>query len=86
VGVICDGAGMITKSLREMWRATPFVPFDIHMADGRKFHVPHPDFLLISPRGETIILVDDDEYPHSLSPLLIVSASPSRRRSSKKAR
>lgn len=77
---------MITKSLREMWRAAPFVPFDIHMADGRKFPVPHPDFLLISPRGETVILVDDDEVPHSLSPLLIISAAPTKRRAPKKSR
>jgi hypothetical protein len=78
---------MIAKSLREFWRAAPFVPFEIHMADGRKFPVPHPDFLFISPKGDTIVLIDDDDAPHHLSPLLIVSAVPIKeRRAPKKSR
>jgi hypothetical protein len=31
------------------------------MADGRAFHVPHPDFLFMSPTGRTVILCQEDE-------------------------
>jgi hypothetical protein len=68
---------MITGALREIWRAGPFRSFDIHLANGSVFHVPHSDFLFISPDGGTIVLVDEDAKAHILSPSLIFSATPS---------
>jgi hypothetical protein len=32
--------------------AQPFVPFDIHVADGDVLHVKHRDFMWMSPVGE----------------------------------
>jgi hypothetical protein len=33
------------------------------MADGRSFHVPHPDYLFVSPKGRTMIIYhEDDEF------------------------
>jgi len=49
--------------LRSAHRATPFQPFTVHMADGRSFRVPHPDFLTMSPTGRTVIIDrEDDEF------------------------
>jgi len=49
--------------LRSAHRATPFQPFTVHMADGRSFRVPHPDFLAMSPTGRTVIIWrEDDEF------------------------
>jgi len=32
------------NQIREVVRAQPFRPFIIHLADGRTFDVPHPEF------------------------------------------
>lgn len=35
---------MTAEALREHLHAAPFVPFTVHLADGRGFFVDHPDF------------------------------------------
>jgi hypothetical protein len=52
---------MTIQQLRGTHRATPFRPFTIHMADGRSFSVPHPDFLSMSPSGRTVIVYQKDD-------------------------
>ena len=39
------------EALREFWHRSPFVPFDIVVPGRAKIHVPHPDFLSVSPKG-----------------------------------
>ena len=36
---------MTAPEIRQFAQATPFVPFRLHLADGRKLDVPHPDFI-----------------------------------------
>jgi len=36
---------MTATEVRQLAEATPFVPFRLHLADGRRLDVPHPDFL-----------------------------------------
>jgi hypothetical protein len=67
--------GMVIQSLREFNRAVPFVPYEIQMAGGAHYQVPHPDFILISPRGSFVIVTDQEERPHHLNSLLIERAS-----------
>ncbi len=62
--------------MRQMWKAVPFRPFVIQMNDGRKFNVPHPDFLSISPKGTEVLVYDRNEASHFISPLLIASVTP----------
>jgi hypothetical protein len=52
-------------------RQTPFRPFTIHMADGRAFHVSHPDFVARSPSGRTVIVFSAD-HNYSVLDLLLV--------------
>lgn len=52
---------MTIQQLRAAHRAAPFRPFSIHMADGRVFPVPHPDFLSMSPSGRTVIVYQEGE-------------------------
>ncbi|HXA09496.1 MAG TPA: hypothetical protein VNW28_05905 [Chthoniobacterales bacterium] len=66
---------MAIQSIREFNRAVPFVPYEIRMASGQRYEVPHPDFIFISPRGSFVMIVDAKERPHHLSSLLIESAS-----------
>jgi hypothetical protein len=74
---------MTIQQLRAAYRATPFRPFTIRMADGRAFLIPHPDFMSMSPSGRTVIVYQDDESFSILDLLLMTEidmspASPSR--------
>ena len=63
---------MTIQQLRAAHKATPFQPFTVHMADGRSFRVPHPDFLSMSPTGRTVIIYqEDDEF--SILDLLLMT-------------
>jgi len=67
---------MVTKSIREFNQAIPFKPYEIRMASGVRYIVPHPDFAMISPKGSLVIVFGKDEHPHHLSSLSFESASP----------
>jgi hypothetical protein len=38
---------------------TEFKPFTLHLTDGRKIPVPHPDFIAVG-RGVVVVLDDND--------------------------
>lgn len=52
---------MRIDKLRDLLRATPFVPFRIQTSCGARFEVRHPDFLLISPDRLVVTLVRERE-------------------------
>ena len=62
---------MTIQQLRSAHRAAAFQPFTIHMADGRTFPVPHPDFLSMSPSGRTVIIYQENEEFSILDLLLM---------------
>jgi hypothetical protein len=47
---------MTVEQLRGTHKAQPFVPFTLHLADGRSYRIEHPDFLSSHPQGRTIIV------------------------------
>jgi len=67
---------MIVEALRTLNHAVPFKPYVIRMASGEKYNVQHPDFISVSPRGSMIVLFDEEERLHMLSPLLMEAATP----------
>jgi hypothetical protein len=44
------------EQLRSTQLAQPFEPFTLHLADGRKYRINHPDFISSHPQGRTIIV------------------------------
>ena len=48
-----------------------FQPFTICLSDGRKFTVPHRDFIALTPR--IVVVIDEKEISHTINPLHIVS-------------
>ena len=62
---------MTIEQLRGTDRATPFQPFTIRMADGRQFHIPHPDFLSMSPSGRTAVIFHPDDSASIVDLLLM---------------
>ena len=69
---------MVIESIREFNRAVPFVPYEIHTASGERYEVPHPDFIMVSPKGSFVIVFDPKdpkETPHHINALLIERTS-----------
>lgn len=64
---------MTVEQLREVHRKQPFQPFTLHLADGRKIHVPHPEFLAMFPSGRAVIVTHADES-HDVIDLLLVTS------------
>lgn len=46
-------------------------PFVIRLSDGRKFPIPHQDFIAVG--GNTVVVVDNDGFAARIDPLHIVS-------------
>jgi len=52
---------MTIEQLRNFYQARPFRPFIIHLADGRRLAVQHPEFLATAPSGRTVTVYQPDE-------------------------
>jgi hypothetical protein len=77
----------VTEELRKFMHAAPFAPFRIKTTDGDTFTVDHPDFVMISPRGDTAILYAREEVGHHVLNLRqVVSMEPIRNGSRKAGR
>jgi len=61
----------VVEIIREFNGADPFAPYEIHMAGGTRFRVPHPDFVSISPRDSMVVVFDLKDRLHHLNVMLI---------------
>ncbi|MFI5456133.1 MAG: hypothetical protein ACHRXM_11850 [Isosphaerales bacterium] len=52
---------MTIEQLRNFYQARPFRPFIMHLADGRRLAVHHPEFLATAPSGRTVTVYQPDE-------------------------
>ena len=68
---IARGITMTTEQFKELWRAKPFQPFTIHLADGRNLRVEHQEFLAMSPSGRTAVLYQPDDSFNVIDLLLV---------------
>lgn len=50
----------IVSELRAAHQAVPFRPFQVQMTNGRRFDVPHPDFLQMLPKGTVGVIYSED--------------------------
>lgn len=64
---------MQMKDLQKVYKAQPFEPFVIHIADGRKVRVDHPDFMALSPTGRATVVFDKSGGFEIIDLLLITS-------------
>ncbi|MEA2710140.1 MAG: hypothetical protein QOF78_2741 [Phycisphaerales bacterium] len=77
----------VTVELRKLMHAQPFAKFRIKTTDGDTFTIEHPDFVMISPRGDmAIIYAREEEGHHVLNLRHIVSMEPLRNGSRKPGR
>ncbi len=64
---------MNVEQIRTAIRSQPFRPFRLRTADGREHAVGHPDFLMISPSGRSVVLADTEDSFEIIDLLLVAS-------------
>lgn len=53
---------MTYQQMHALRTAEPFLPFIIHLADGRSVTVHHPELMIFSPKRRTVIVYQPDEH------------------------
>jgi hypothetical protein len=64
---------MTINEFREALHGSPFRPFIIHLADGRKIPVPHPDFAMVTGAGRTAHISRPGDEWFTVIDLLLVT-------------
>ena len=62
---------MTIEQVRGLYQAKPFVPFVIHLADGRQVPVLSPEFIHRAPSGRTIYVSQPNDAFHIIDLLLV---------------
>lgn len=65
---------MTIEQVKELHDARPFRPFRLHLADGRRYDVNHPEFLAFSRSGRVLHFVTERDTLDHIDLLLVVSA------------
>jgi hypothetical protein len=78
---------VIVESIRKFNDAVPFVPYEIRTVRGETYEIPHPDFILVPPKGSYVVVIDSKdpkEAPNHISVLLIEPLDGQQRRKTRK--
>jgi hypothetical protein len=51
---------MTPAEIKQLVEATPFSPFRLHLADGRKLDVPHPDYIHVFNQAPRAVVEFED--------------------------
>ena len=51
---------MTTEAVRQLLRGSVFRPFTVY-ADGKPYHVPHPEFAMLTPPGRTLVVMHQND-------------------------
>ena len=62
---------MTSDKIKEVMRAQPFKPFILHLADGRRINVSHPESISLSITGRVAHVFGPDETSHFVDVLMI---------------
>ena len=62
---------MTIERIQQVYRAEPFHPFIIHLADGRDIPVRHREFISMSPGGRTLGVFQSDDSMNIIDLLLV---------------
>ena len=77
---------MDDTTLRAEMKKQPFQPFEVKTADGATFQVFHPDYAMISPNGETVIIFEKSGHYSVINMKLVVSLEPVREKPVRKGK
>lgn len=62
---------MTIEQVQTLYKAQPFRPFVLHLADGRQVPVLHRDFIMAVPSGRTLIIAQPDDTLNIIDLLLV---------------
>jgi len=62
---------MIASRFKAKLHAEPFVPFVVHLADGRAIPVNHREFAMLAPSGRTVAIYQPDDAVNIVDLLLV---------------
>jgi hypothetical protein len=74
---------MTIEKIRELYNAQPLI---IHLTDGRRIPVRHPDFVATAPSGRTVIVYQPDDSHNTIVLLLVTDLEVSARGNGSRAR
>ena len=61
----------MTADIRLHLQARPFIPFTVHVADGREYRILTPDHAHVYPSGGRVSIYTDDDKEFILPALLL---------------
>ncbi len=65
---------MMIETLAQAHKATPFLPFELCLADGRIIPVPHPEFMSYTGKSRMVHVINEEgTWGEWIDLLLIVS-------------
>ena len=62
---------MIAEELSDLQEAKPFIPFEVHLADGSHFVISHAKWMMVSPTGKMLHFISPDGRSHKVAIPLI---------------
>ena len=75
---------MSGESIRELVRAQPFVPFEVHLSSGDVYPISHPEQVLVTGSAMFIWFPEDPDYRVARCSLLHITGVEYIQRRSKK--
>jgi len=63
---------MTGDELRQMLRGAAFRPFTVY-AEGKGFHVPHPESAALTPNGRTLIVMHKEDAALDLLDVALIA-------------
>lgn len=66
---------MTTDQVKEAYRARPFRPFNLHLADGDTIPVKSPEFMWMTPGGRTVFVSQGGDAAEIIDLLLVAKIS-----------
>lgn len=67
---------MTTNQWKEAMATRPFRPFTLRSADGRDFHVTHPEMAWATPGGRVVFVATSDDSAAAIDLLLVTWLEP----------
>jgi len=64
---------MRINEIRKTLHAQPFRPFSVRVADGREYHVDHPDFIALDPTGRLVVVFQKNGTHEVVDAMMIAS-------------
>jgi hypothetical protein len=62
---------MTLEQLRKAYEAQPFVPFVLHLADGREIPIRSREFMMPAPSGRTVVVYQPEGRRNVIDLLLV---------------